>query len=127
MLKDVETSMAKLFSVARKALSSAGSSKTQVRIMGDVIILKFHARFTELEKMLFRFVNHDAAIHEKFYEMIYDEVYEQFLSVIQVHSPALQITRMRHRTDADLGHSISVIYLNHDLEKLIADGQVTIP
>jgi uncharacterized protein YbcI len=127
MLKDVETSMAKLFSVARKALSSAGSSKTQVRIMGDVIILKFHARFTELEKMLFRFVNHDTAIHEKFYEMIYDDVCEQFLGVIQAHNPALQITRMRHRTDADLGHSISVIYLNHDLEKLISDGQVTIP
>ena len=127
MLKDVETSMAKLFSVARKALSSAGSSKTQVRIMGDVIILKFHARFTELEKMLFRFVNHDPAIHEKFYEMIYDEVYEQFLGVIQVHNPALRITRMTHRTDPEVGHSISVIYLNHDLEKLIADGQVTIP
>lgn len=127
MLKDVETSMAKLFSVARKALSSAGSNKTQVRILGDVVVLKYHAKFTGLEKMLFRFVNHDPAVHEKFYEMIYDEVCEEFQGVIQAHNPTLQITRMRHRTDADLGHSISVIYLNHDLEKLIVDGQVTIP
>jgi uncharacterized protein YbcI len=127
VLKDVETSMAKLFSVARKALSSAGSSKAQVRILGDVVVLKFYAKFTGLEKMLFRFVNHDPAIHEKFYEMIYDEVCEQFQGVIQAHNPALKITRMSHRTDPELGHSISVIYLNHDLEKLIADGQVTIP
>jgi uncharacterized protein YbcI len=127
MLKDVETSMAKLFSVARKALASAGSSKAQVRILGDVIVLKFYAKFTALEQMLFRFVNHDPAIHEKFYEMIYDDVSEQFQGVIQAHNSTLRITRMSHRTDADLGHSISVIYLNRDLEKLIADGQVTIP
>jgi uncharacterized protein YbcI len=127
ILKDVETSMAKHLSVARKALSSAGANKAQVRILGDIIVLKFHAKFTGLEEMLFRFVNHDPAIHEKFYEMIYDDVCEHFQGVIQAYSPALQITRMRHRTDAELGHSISVIYLNHDLEKLISDGQVTIP
>lgn len=113
--------------MARKALSSAGSSKTQVRILGDVIVLKFYAKFTGLEEMLFRFVNHDPAIHEKFYEMIYDDVCDQFQGVIQAHNPALQITRMQHRTDPELGQSISVIYLNHDLEKLITDGQVTIP
>ena len=127
MLHDVETSMAKLFSVARKALSSAGSSKAQVRILGDVIVIKFHAKFTGLEQMLFRFVNHDPGTHEKFYEMIYDEVCEEFQGVIQSYNRALRIIRMRHRTDADLGHSISVLYLNHDLEKLINDGQVTIP
>lgn len=127
MLKDVENSLAKLFSVARKSLSSAGSSKAQVRVLGDVVVIKFYAKFTGLEGMLFRFVNHDPAIHEKFYEMIYDDVCEQFQSVIQAINPTLQITRMRHRTDPDIGHSISVLYLNHDLEKLITDGQVTIP
>jgi hypothetical protein len=127
MLKDVETSMAKLFSVARKALSSAGSSKAQVRILGDVIILKFYAKFTGLEQMLFRFVNRDPAIHEQFYEMIYDDVCDQFQGVIQAHNATLRITRMDHRTNADLGHSVSVLYLNRDLEKLIANGQVTIP
>ena len=127
MLKDVEISMAKLFSVARKELTSAGSNKAQVRILGDVVVLKFYAKFTGLEEMLFRFINNEPAIYAKFYEMIYDEVCEQFQGVIQAHNPDLRITRMRHRTDPDLGHSISVIYLNHDLEKLIAKRQVTIP
>lgn len=126
-VEKVETSLAKHFSVARKELASAGASKTQVRIMGDVVILKYHARFTDLEKMLFRFVNHDTAIHEKFYEMIYDEVCEHFQSVIQAHNPTLRITRMKHRTDPEVGYSISVIYLNHDLENLITDGLATIP
>jgi hypothetical protein len=127
MLKDVEISMAKHLSVARKAIINAGANKAQVRIMGDVITCKLHAKYNELEEMLFSFINHDPIIELKFYEMIYDDVYSRFQPVISRYHPDLRITRMEHRVEHELGYSVSVIYLNHDLEKLIANGQVTIP
>jgi hypothetical protein len=127
MLKDVETSMAKHLSAARKKIVDAGANKSQVRIMGDVIALKLYAKFNELEKMLFRFINHDPAIELKFYEMIYDDVYKRFQPVIGKYHPELRITRIEHRVEHELGYSLSVLYLNHDLEKLIANRQVTIP
>lgn len=127
MLKDVEISMAKHLSAARKLIVDAGANKSQVRIMGDVITCKLHAKYNELEKMLFRFINHDPTIELKFYDMIYDDVYIRFQPVIGMYHPELRITRMEHRVEHDLGYSISVIYLNHDLEKLIANRQVTIP
>jgi hypothetical protein len=77
--------------------------------------------------MLFSFINHDPIIELKFYEMIYDDVYSRFQPVISMHHPDLRITRMEHRVEHELGYSVSIIYLNHDLEKLIANGQVTIP
>jgi hypothetical protein len=127
MLKDVESSMAKRLSVARKAIVDAGANKSQVRIMGDVIACKLYAKYNELEKMVFRFINHDPAIEAKFYEMIYDDVYKDFQPVIGSYHPDLRIRRMEHRVEHERGYSLSVIYLNHDLEKLIANGQVTIP
>jgi hypothetical protein len=126
-LKDVEISMAKHLSVARKAIINAGANKSQVRIIGDVIICKLHAKYNELEKMLFSFINHDPTIELKFYEMIYDDVYSRFAPVIGMYHPDLQITKMEHRVEHELEYSVSIIYLNHDLEKLIASGQVTIP
>ena len=51
-LKDVEISMAKHLSVARKAIINAGANKSQVRIMGDLITCKMHAKYNELEEML---------------------------------------------------------------------------
>jgi hypothetical protein len=127
MLKDVETSMAKHLSVARKSIVDAGANKSQVRIMGDVIALKLHAKFNDLEKMLFRFINHDPVIELKFYEMIYDDVYRRFQPVIGMYHPELRITRIEHRVEHELGYSLSVLYLNHDLENLITNRQVTIP
>jgi hypothetical protein len=127
MLKDVETSLAKQLSLARKATFDAGANKSQVRIMGDVITCKLYAKFNELEKMLFRFINHDTSIELKYYEMVYDDVYKNFQPVIAMYHPELRITRMDHRVEQELGYSLSVIYLNHDLEKLIANRQVTIP
>jgi hypothetical protein len=127
MLKDVETSMAKHLSVARKSIVDAGANKSQVRIMGDVIALKLYAKFNELEKMLFRFINHDPVIELKFYEMIYDDVYTRFQPVIAMYHHELRIRRIEHRVEHELGYSLSVLYLNHDLEKLIANRQVTIP
>ena len=127
MLKDVETSMAKHLSAARKSIVNAGANKSQVRIMGDVITCKLYAKFNDLEKMLFRFINHDPVIELKFYEMIYDDVFIRFQPVIGMYHHELRITRIEHRVEHELGYSISVIYLNQDLEKLIADGQVTIP
>jgi hypothetical protein len=127
MLKDVEISMAKHLSAARKAIVDAGANKSQVRIMGDVITCKLYAKFNELEKMLFGFINHDPVIELKFYEMIYDDVYIRFQPVIGMYNPELRITRIEHRVEHDLGYSISVLYLSHDLEKLIANRQVTIP
>jgi len=127
MLKSVEISMAKHLSVARKAIIDAGANKAQVRIMGDVITCKLYAKFNDLEKMLFRFINHDRAIELKFYEMIYDDVYKHFQSVISMYHSELRIKRIEHRVEHELGYSLSVLYLNHDLEKLITDGQVTIP
>jgi hypothetical protein len=127
MLRDVETSMAKHLSVARKAIIDAGANKAQVRIMGDVITCKLHAKYNDLEKMLFNFINHDPVIELKFYEMIYDDVYRRFQPVISKYNPELQITRIEHRVEHELGYSLSVLYLNHDLEKLIANRQVTIP
>ena len=127
MLKSVEISMAKHLSVARKAIINAGANKAQVRIMGDVITCKLHAKYNELEEMLFSFINHDPVIEVKFYEMIYDDVYRRFQPVIGMYHPDLRITRIEHRVEHELGYSVSVIYLNHDLEKLIANRQVTIP
>ncbi|MFL6557644.1 MAG: hypothetical protein ACJ8MO_16195, partial [Bacillus sp. (in: firmicutes)] len=127
MLKDVETSMAKHLSVARKSIVNAGANKSQVRIMGDVIALKLYAKFNELEKMLFQFINHDPVTELKFYEMIYDDVYKDFQPVISMYHPELRIKSMVHRVEHELGYSISVIYLNYDLENLINKRQVTIP
>jgi hypothetical protein len=127
MLKDVEISMAKQLSVARKSIVDAGANKAQVRIMGDVITCKLHAKFNELEKMLFRFINHDPVIEMKFYEMIYDDVYKHFQLVIGRYHNELRITRIEHKVEHNLGYSVSVLYLNHDLENLIANRQVTIP
>ena len=127
MLKDVEISMAKHLSAARKSIVDAGANKSQVRIMGDVITCKLYAKFNELEKMLFRFINHDPVIELKFYEMIYDDVYKHFQPVICMYHPELQITRIEHRVEHELGYPLSVLYLNMDLENLIANRQVTIP
>ena len=127
MLKDVEISMAKHISVARKSIVDAGANKSQVRIMGDVITCKLYAKFNDLEKMLFRFINHDPVIELKFYEMIYDDVYKHFQPVICMYHPELQITRIEHHVEHELGYSLSVLYLNMDLENLIANRQVTIP
>lgn len=127
LLKDVENSIAKRLGVARKAIVDAGANKSQVRIMGDVITCKLHAKYTELEKMLFRFINHDPAIELKFYDMIYDDVYIRFQPVIGMYHPELRITRMEHRVEHERGYSLSVIYLNQDLENLIDKRQVTIP
>jgi uncharacterized protein YbcI len=127
MLKDVESSLAKQLSMARKATVDAGANKSQVRIMGGVIVCKLYAKFNALEKMLLQFINHDPVIELKFYEMIYDDVYKNFQPVISMYHPELRITRMEHRVEIELGYSLSVIYLNHDLEKLITKGQVTIP
>jgi hypothetical protein len=127
MLKDVETSLAKHLSAARKAIVDAGANKSQVRIMGDVITCKLYAKFNELEKMLFQFINHDPMIELKFYEMIYDDVHKNFQPVISMYHPEIRITRMEHRVEHRLGYSLSVIYLNRDLEKLIVNRQVTIP
>jgi hypothetical protein len=126
-LKDVEISLAKHLSMARKEIVDAGANKSQVRIMGDVITCKMHAKFNDLEKMLFSFINHDPIIELKFYEMIYDDVYSRFQPVISMYHPDLRISRMEHRVEHELGYSVSIIYLNHDLEKLIANRQVTIP
>jgi hypothetical protein len=127
VLKEVETSMAKHLSVARKAIIDAGANKSQVRIMGDVVACKLHAKFNELEKMLFRFINHDPVIELKFYEMIYDDVHKQFQPVISRYHPDLRIKRIEHRVEHDLGYSVSILYLSHNLENLIAKRQVTIP
>jgi hypothetical protein len=127
VLKEVETSMAKYLSVARKAIIDAGANKSQVRIMGDVVACKLHAKFNELEKMLFRFINHDPVIEMKFYEMIYDDVHKQFQPVISMYHPDLRIKRIEHRVEYDLGYSVSILYLSHNLENLIAKRQVTIP
>jgi hypothetical protein len=127
MLKDVESSLAKYLSAARKSITDAGANRSQVRIMGDVITCKLYAKFNELEKMLFRFINHDPVIELKFYEMIYDDVYKNFQPVITMYHPELRITRIEHRVEHELGYSLSVLYLSQDLEKLINNRQVTIP
>lgn len=126
-VKTFEKDLAKLWAKMRKEWTGKGPLNAQVRVIDEIIFVKFHNEHSLLEQHLINFITADPLTEQRYYDYVKDKIGNAISDTLRtsIKGKEVKCTKVCICYDPVSCCNTVIIFLNANLEKLIRSGEVT--